>query len=408
MTRPRRGVAFVASKLAFGGAERVLVEQVRAVAAAGAPVDVWVSKPDGFAHLAPAFAALGPAVREVAVVRGASGLAWRLLTRRPEVVVSYHAPRAYRALLRLRHVPFAPRPVVVETVHERYAWALEPFGGTRPRAADAYLLTHDVRAAVRRAFAVDDARLFEARPLFASSLLAPDAADREEAARLRAAWGVPGGAVVVGYLGRLGDNKGLLVAVDVVRRLVLEGHDAHLVLAGRACPELGDFDARLAAAVAAADASDPRCRGRFHLVGEVPRRTPTYLAFDVLVLASRTEGLLPLMLVEGMSAGVPAVTTDVGGIASCLRDGVDAEVVAKVPDDERDPTPEVVAALTDRVRRLVADPARRAALGAAGRARVRALVEANDFHGDTRRALEAARALGPAGGPGRRNRPGSA
>lgn len=405
MTPARRGVAFVASKLAFGGAERVLVEQVRAVAATGAPVDVWVAKDDQFEQLAPALRAVGPAVREVAVVRGATGLAWRLLRRRPDVVVAYHAPRAYRALLRLRRVPFAPRPVVVETVHERYAWALEPFDGTRPRAADAFVLTHDVRAAVRRAFGVDDARLFEARPLFASSLLDPDDAARAEARRLRAAWGVGPDGVVVGFLGRLGDNKGLLLAVDLVRRLVLEGHDVHLVLAGRPCPELGDFDARLAAAVAAADASDPRCRGRFHLVGAVPRRTPTYAAFDVLLLAARTEGLLPLMLVEGMSAGVPAVTTDVGGIASCLRDGVDAEVVAKVPDDERDPTPAVVAALTDRVRRLVADPARRAALGAAGRARVRALVAANDFHGDTRRALDAARALGPRG-PAPRNRPG--
>jgi glycosyltransferase involved in cell wall biosynthesis len=408
VTLPVHGVAFAASKLAFGGAERVLVEQARAVAAWGVPVDVWVSSGTQFEHLAPELAAIRPAVREVAVVPGATRLAWRLIRRRPDVVVAYHAARAYRALLRLRRVPFAPRPVVVETVHERYAWALESFDGARPRAADAYLLTHDVRAAVRRAFGVDDARLFEARPLFPSSLLDPDDADRAEARRLRTAWGVPADAVVVGFLGRLGDNKGLLAAVDLVRRLALEGRDVHLVLAGRRCPELGDFDARLAATVASADASDPRCRGRFHLVGAVERRAPTYAAFDLLLLAARTEGLLPLMLVEGMSAGVPAVTTDVGGIASCLRDGVDAEVVATDPDDERDPTPHVVAALGARVRRLVDDPARRAALGAAGRARVRALVAANDFHGDTRRALGAALALGPAPAGGTRNRPGAA
>ncbi len=53
MTPLPRRVAFVASKLAFGGAERVLVEQVHAVADLGVPVDVWVAKDDQFEQLAP-------------------------------------------------------------------------------------------------------------------------------------------------------------------------------------------------------------------------------------------------------------------------------------------------------------------------------------------------------------------
>ena len=369
------------------------------------PIDVWVAQAAQFEQLAPAIAAANPAVRALRVVRGASGMLARVLRRRPDVVVAYHAPRADRARLQLRRVPFAPRPAVLETVHERGAWALEPFGGTRPRAADAYLLTHDVREAVRRAFGVDDDRMAVTRPLVPDSLLDIDEAPRAEGRALRAAWGVPPGAVIVGDLGRLGDNEGLLQAVDVVRRLARAGRDVHLVLAGRPCPELGDFDARLAAAVAAADVSDPRGRGRLHLVGVVPRRRPTYAAFDVLLLASRTEGLLPLMLVEGMSAGRTAVTTDVGGLAACLRDGVDAEVVPKVPDNERNPTPDVVDALEARLCRLVDEPVRRAALGAAGRARVRALVAANDFHADTRRAIEAAWARVRRGGGRRAGHP---
>ena len=393
--RPR-SVAFVASHLAFGGAERVLVEQVRALAPWGMPVDVWIAKAARCEQLGPEIAKANRAVREVRVVPSSTRLLARLLWRRPDVVVSYHAPRAYRALLRARAVPFARRPVVLETVHERYAWAMTTFAGTRVRAIDACVLTYDFRDVARRTFDRDDGRLFVARPLFAASLLAPDDADREAARALRRAWGVPPGAVVVGYLGRLGDNKGLPTIVELVRRLARGGRDVHLVLAGRRCPELGDFDARLEAAIAAADASDASCRGRFHLVGVVPRRTPTYAAFDVLVLAARTEGYLPLMLVEGMSAGLPVVTTDVGGIATCLRDGVDAEVVRKVPDDERDPAPAVVEALEARLARLVDEPARRAHLGAAGRERVRGLVAANDFHGDTRRAIAGALALGAA------------
>lgn len=391
--RPR-SVAFVASQLAFGGAERVLVEQVRALAPWGVPVDVWVAKAARFEQLAPEIAKANPAVRDLRVARSSTRLLARLYRRRPDVVVSYHAPRAYRALLRARRLPFAPRPVVLETVHERYSWALTTFDGVRPRAVDACVLGHDVRDAVRPVFGVGDERLFVARPLFPQSLLEPGDEDRAAARALRAAWGVPATATVVGYLGRLGDNKGLPILVELVRRLACAGRDVHLVLAGRRCPELGGFDAHLDALVAAADASDPRCRGRFHVAGPVPRRTPAYAAFDVLALAARNEGCLPLMLVEGMSAGVPAVTTDVGGIAACLRDGVDAEVVRKTPDDERDPTPAVVAELGARLAGLVDDPARRARLGAAGRARVRALVTANDFHEDTRRAIEGALAVG--------------
>ena len=48
-------------------------------------------------------------------------------------------------------------------------------------------------------------------------------------------------------------------------------------------------------------------------------------------------------IVEAMSAGLPALTTDVGGIGTCLADGVHAEVVQKVPDDEGDLTPATLA-----------------------------------------------------------------
>lgn len=394
MTRPS-SVAFVTASLDLGGAERVLVEQVRALGAFDVPIDVWTTKGEGPGRLAAEVAAAAPRVREVARVRSVNALALRLAVRRPEVVMTYHAARGYRALLRLRRVPLAPRPVVIETFHERYRWALEAFGGVRPRALDAALMTHDLRASVGPFARLPDDRLFVARPLFASSLVALDDAARAAGRARRAALGVGPDAVVVGYLGRAGDNKGLLSLVEAVRTLVRRGHDIHLVLAGRPCPELGDFDDRLSSAMRAAGASDPACRGRFHRLGVVDDLPATYAAFDVVALLSRTEGLLPLMLVEAMSAGIPALTTDVGGIATCLVDGAHAEVVRKVPDDEEDPTPDVLADATARLARLVSDRGRRASLGAAGAARVRALVAANDFAGDTRRAVEAALSAGP-------------
>ncbi len=391
-SRPR-SVAFVASQLAFGGAERVLVEQVRALEPWGVPVDVWISKAARFEQIAPELVASHRFVRDVRVVRGTNRLLARLLWRRPDVVVSYSAPRAYRALIRARRIPFVRRPAVLETIHERYAWSLSSHDATRPRAVDAYALTYDFREQARRAFGVGNERLFVARPLFESSLLEIGERDRDEARHLRRLWGVSADGIVIGYLGRLGDNKGLLDVIELVRGLASKGRDVHLVLAGRTCPELGDFDARLAAAIGAADAASDRCRGRFHLAGVVARRESVYAAFDVLALASRSEGLLPLMLVEGLSAGLAVVTTGVGGIAESLRDGVDAEVVAKVPDDERDLAPDVRAQFEARLTRLVDDRDRRLALGASGRERVRSLVRANDFHEATRRAIEGVLAL---------------
>jgi hypothetical protein len=71
------------------------------------------------------------------------------------------------------------------------------------------------------------------------------------------------------------------------------------------------------------------------------------------VLPSRVEAL-PLVLVEAVSAGLPAVATDVGDVREAL-----ADVVELVP-------PEDPRALGEALRRLLADPADRERRGRAG------------------------------------------
>ncbi|WP_208278086.1 glycosyltransferase family 4 protein [Massilia oculi] len=83
-------------------------------------------------------------------------------------------------------------------------------------------------------------------------------------------------------------------------------------------------------------------------------------AATVFVLPSHAEGL-PMSLLEAMAHGVPVVATAVGGIPEAVRDGVEGVLVA--PGD--------TAALADAVLGLLADPAARLRLGAAGRERVR-------------------------------------
>lgn len=152
-----------------------------------------------------------------------------------------------------------------------------------------------------------------------------------------------------------------------------------VVVAGRLSPEKG-VDVLLRALAAA-----PAVR-RLHVAGDGPARAdlevlarevaPGRVVFhgrlpadDVRALVagavaaavpSRWYENAPLAVTEALAAGVPAVVTALGGAPELVRDGVDGLVVP----------PEDPAALAAALTRLVEDPARAAAMGAAGRARV--------------------------------------
>jgi glycosyltransferase involved in cell wall biosynthesis len=87
-------------------------------------------------------------------------------------------------------------------------------------------------------------------------------------------------------------------------------------------------------------------------------------AADIVVVPSYSEGL-PVTLLEAMAHGRAIVATTVGGIPEVLTDGVDATLVA----------PGRAVVLAGAVCALARDPARRAQLGAAARARARHLNE---------------------------------
>jgi glycosyltransferase involved in cell wall biosynthesis len=82
-----------------------------------------------------------------------------------------------------------------------------------------------------------------------------------------------------------------------------------------------------------------------------------YGATDVFVLTSRNEGT-PVALIEAMASGVPGVSTDVGGVSDVIG-GRDVGLAVTG-----------LAALAEGVDALLADPARRAAMGQRARASV--------------------------------------
>lgn len=81
---------------------------------------------------------------------------------------------------------------------------------------------------------------------------------------------------------------------------------------------------------------------------------------DVFVLPSYVEGL-PMALLEAMAAGLPSITTPVGGIPDCFTDGVEGLMV----------TPGDLSQLTEAMARLITDEGLRLAAGQRAHLRAR-------------------------------------
>ncbi len=155
------------------------------------------------------------------------------------------------------------------------------------------------------------------------------------------------GAPVLVTVGRLQAPKDYATLVAALARL------SDLPLLTRIVGD-GPDRASVAAAVQHAGLADS-----VELLGDRDDVAELLAGADCFVLSSLSEGL-PLSVLEAMAGGLPVVATDVGGVHELVVDGVTGTLVP--PSDP--------GALADALRRLLVDPALRARLGAAGRARV--------------------------------------
>ena len=117
---------------------------------------------------------------------------------------------------------------------------------------------------------------------------------------------------IVGWVGRLSPEKGPDV---LLRAMTLIGEPLACV------SYLGDGPLRAALEAQEremlAQGSLDSDQVRFH--GSVPDAGRLLKAFDLMVLSSRTEGT-PMVLFEAMDAGVPVVTTCVGGVPDVVTE----------------------------------------------------------------------------------------
>ena len=171
---------------------------------------------------------------------------------------------------------------------------------------------------------------------------------------LRAELGLPPDAFLAGAVGQLSRWKGAHVLLDAARAMP----SLHVALAGSclfAGNEAAYFDELQAAA------REPGLRGRVHLLGQRDDVPDVMASLDALVHPAIQPEPFGRVLVEAMAAGCAVVASDVGAVREVVGDAG-----ALVPPGD-------APALAMRLAALAADPARRAALGAAGRARALAL-----------------------------------
>ncbi len=175
----------------------------------------------------------------------------------------------------------------------------------------------------------------------------------------------------------------------------------NLVAVGRLEPVKG-----LENAIAAMSDETLRKRAVLHIVGDGPLRqalgdqvvrdelqdvvrfwgfradAPNLIAHaGALLMSSLHEGI-PYVALEALASGTPVVATRVGGMPELIRDGVEGLLVPARSSTD----------LASAVNRLVADPALRASLSAAGRSRVAttfsATTMANSYAALYREALQ--------------------
>lgn len=183
----------------------------------------------------------------------------------------------------------------------------------------------------------------------------PLPAPSDEAARaaLRSEFGVPSGELVVGMVANFRPRKGTEILLEAVASLDPEETPIRLLLVGEAFRDGGlDYAAQLAAT-----AERLGIGGRVTFTGFRSDAHAIVAGLDVAVLPSLFGEGLPMVLLEAMASSVPVISTPVEGIAEVVDDGRSGVLV---------PASDALA-LAEALRVMARDPARRAALGSAGR-----------------------------------------
>jgi glycosyltransferase involved in cell wall biosynthesis len=151
---------------------------------------------------------------------------------------------------------------------------------------------------------------------------------------------------VVGMVGRLSVEKGVDIFLHAAARVLAHCPDSKFIVAGDG-PDRAELETLI---------DQLGIRGSVRMLGRRDDMPSLYASLDVMVSASRWEGL-PIAILEGMASRLALVATPVGEIPTVIQDGRTG-VLAPAENPEL-----LAAAIID----LLRNPAKRQRLGSAAR-----------------------------------------
>ncbi len=167
---------------------------------------------------------------------------------------------------------------------------------------------------------------------------------------MRESLGIPNDALVIGFVGRLVRDKGIVELAQAWKQLRETHPKAHLLLIG---------PREVADAVPDDTLAQLDEDTQVTMLGIVPSAAPYYPAMDLVVLPTYREGF-PNVLLEAASMGLPVVATRVPGCVDAVEDGETGALVAA----------QDVNALADAINSYLSSLSLRKAHGKNGRTRV--------------------------------------
>jgi glycosyltransferase involved in cell wall biosynthesis len=239
--------------------------------------------------------------------------------------------------------------------HEKGFRRVGPAERMMSRWVDACVCMTDEIAAHYRARHVQARRFLTVYDGIDTTSFAPGGGDA-----VRREFGIPADAPLVGIVGHIQAWKGQLLVAEAVARARARMPALYCLVVGGVHRQGEEYAARLRERIAAPDLA-----GHVILAGARRDVAACMSAMDVVLHASVTPEPFGRVLIEAMALGRPLVAPREGGPLVIVADGESGLLVPP-----RDPD-----ALADAITALLDDPARRAAMGRAARARVDAVFD---------------------------------
>jgi glycosyltransferase involved in cell wall biosynthesis len=151
---------------------------------------------------------------------------------------------------------------------------------------------------------------------------------------------------IVGLIGRLSSEKGVDIFLHAAAHVLAELPSTKFVVVGEG-PDRDKLESLI---------DELKLRGNVSMLGRRDDMPSVYASLDIMVSASRQEGL-PMAILEGMASSLPLIATPVGDVPTVVHDGSTGLMVP----------PENAPLLASAIVTLLRNPVQRERLGAAAR-----------------------------------------